>query len=211
MTDIKCKHKPTQISIFDHGNIQKTIVKSKKKEVRYNRWKINDDTKKKLIEYYDSVNKFPTKNELKKLADEFETHTKNIRIFFQNKRQRSKIKEQDMINFEDKLIIDDEYIESIYDYHETNIILDQFEKEDKEMELKYLNLEYNKLNNINFFLEYIDYLYKIKFDYIANLNMDEQLTYRYIIYLNLEYVSNLSIIDKITDEYISNILDIIIK
>lgn len=194
--------------------IKKTIVKSNKKDVRWNRWKINDNTKQQLIEYYDSVNKCPTKDELEKLAYQFETHTKNIRIFFQNRRQRSKIKETDMINFENKLLIDDKYIESIYDHHETNIILNQFEKEEEEnneMELKYLNSEYNKLHYLNIFSEQIDNSYKINFDYIVCLNIEEELKLGYIINLNLEYVCNLSLIEKITDIYISNILDIITK
>ena len=165
--------------------------------------------KKKLIEFYDSVNKYPTKNELKRLADEYDTCTKNIRIFFQNRRQRNKINDEDIINYEDKKIIHDQYIESIYDYHETNIILDQFEKED--IKLKYLNLEYNKLNNINFLLEYIDNLYTVNYDYIVNLDIDENLIFGYVINLNFEYVYYSSIIDKITDDNISNILDIIIK
>lgn len=191
--------------------ITKTIVKSNKKEVRWNRWKINDNTKQQLIEYYDYVNKCPTKDELEKLAYQFETHTKNIRTFFQNRRQRSKIKETDIINFENKLFIDDEYIDSIYDYHETNIILNQFEEENNEIELKYLNIEYNKLHYLNIFSEQIDNSYKINYDYIVNLNIEEELKFTYIKNLNLEYISNLSLIEKITDIYISNILDIIIK
>lgn len=192
--------------------IKKTIVKSNIKKVCWNRWKITDYTKEKLIEYYNSVNKYPDRNELEKLADQFETFTKNIKTFFQNRRQRSKIKqEEDTINFEDKLIIDDEYIESIYDYHETNIILNQFEKEDNEIDFKYLNLEYNKLYYLNYFSEELDNLYKLKFDYIASYDIDDESKLEYIKKLNLEYVHNLSIIEKNIDKYISNILDIIIK
>ena len=69
--------------------IKKTIVKSNIKKVCWNRWKITDYTKEKLIEYYNSVNKYPDRNELEKLADQFETFTTNIKTFFQNNHQQN--------------------------------------------------------------------------------------------------------------------------
>ena len=191
--------------------IQKTIVKSKQKEVRWSRWKINDSTKERLVKYYDIINKYPSQNELKMLSDQFEICIKNIKTFFQNRRQRSKINNRDIINFEDKLNIDDKYIESVYDYHETNIILEQFEKNDEDIQLNKLNLEYNELHYISIFSEQLENLYKIKFDYIADFNIIDELKFEYLKKLNLEYIRNFSILEKNIDKYISNILDIIIN
>ena len=210
------RKRASQISIFDHDKIQKTIVKSTPKQVCWNRWKIDNNTKEKLIEYY-NTNKYPNQNELKILSDHFDTSIKKIKTFFQNRRQRSKINKEDGINFEDKLYIDDEYIESVYDYHEENIILQQFyeldelDELDKELQFRDLKLEYNELHYISIFSKSLDDLYKIKFKYIVNLNLDDELKLEHISRLNLEYIQNYSIIKKNVDKYLFNILNTIIK
>ena len=60
-----------------------------KSAIKKTRWNIPDDTKSYLIDYFNNVTKFPTKIELKYLADKFGVKIRQIRIFFQNRRQRT--------------------------------------------------------------------------------------------------------------------------
>ena len=113
-----------------------------------------------------------------------------------------------------KLIIMHEFKKIIlgaFPFHYKNyaIILDQFREDDKQLEN--LNLQYNELYYISVLSNGLDRLYKIKFDNIINLNIDDQLKLKHVGNLNLEYIKHFSIIGKNKDKYLFNILNLIIK
>ena len=77
------------------------------KTKKWNRWIIHPLTKDYLIEYYENINQYPTKEELIVLSNKFNVTIRNINTFFQNRRHRSiekpkkhKIKEEGEKQFE---------------------------------------------------------------------------------------------------------------
>ena len=59
------------------------------KTKKWKRWNIHSQTKDYLIEYYENISKYPTKEELIVLSNKFNVTIKNIKTFFQNRRQRN--------------------------------------------------------------------------------------------------------------------------
>ena len=59
------------------------------KTKKWKRWNIHSQTKDYLIEYYENISKYPTKEQLIVLSNKFNVTIKNIKTFFQNRRQRN--------------------------------------------------------------------------------------------------------------------------
>lgn len=140
--------------------LQKNISKMNKKNwKRWKRWKIDNKTKEYLINYYENINKYPTSYEINQLSNQFNVTDKNIKIFFQNRRQRNK-----------KDIIDNKFEDDLYNLYENNIINKQFEKENEQILFKKSNLDYKKLCKIYILSIILKNLFYSQFNYIMNLN-----------------------------------------
>jgi hypothetical protein len=185
------------------NEITKTTTK------KWNRWKIDDLTRKHLIQYYENVNKFPNIQEITMLANKFNVTNRNIRVFFQNRRQRSidikspilkteimlgnKINFGNNIDFTEVSLISNEQIDDyLNEINEENIILEHFKKEDSEIIFKSMNLEYNKLYKIYILSVALKKLFNKDYDYITNLN------------LAYYYIENMS--DDISDIFVEDLL-----
>lgn len=100
----------------------------KKSNARWKRWKPDPYIKSCLIDYYENVNKFPKKDEVETLSKKYDIPDRNVKVFFQNRRQRSF-----------------ERFDNTIDSNKSDIISNYF----KEQEQKQFNNEFLELEAIN--------------------------------------------------------------